>query len=158
MIANVVISAIDVLMYVVLSKAEKCMPYGELVDTTECIMLHPKCCCNQGSYNWVQLYYFLDFMIMNFANSQISGQDPNPDQRYISHTGFCSCGTFRSQYVYLKSMKSVVLWSVCCSSQTRNKPVWNVFCCTLGEIMVSYCFLCLYSILFFSSICPHSWL
>jgi len=27
MIANVVISAIDVLMYVVLSKAEKCMPY-----------------------------------------------------------------------------------------------------------------------------------
>jgi len=34
---SVDISAIDVLVYVVLSKAEKCMPYGELVDTTKCI-------------------------------------------------------------------------------------------------------------------------
>ena len=39
MIDNVVISKVDVLMYVILSKAEKHMPYGESVGTIECIML-----------------------------------------------------------------------------------------------------------------------
>jgi len=37
--ANVVISEVDSLMYVALSKAEKHVPYGELVATTERIML-----------------------------------------------------------------------------------------------------------------------
>jgi hypothetical protein len=39
MTGNVVISEVDAVMYVVLSKAEKHLPYGELLGTTECIML-----------------------------------------------------------------------------------------------------------------------
>jgi hypothetical protein len=39
MIGNVVISEVDALLYVVLSKAENCVPYGQLVGTTECVML-----------------------------------------------------------------------------------------------------------------------
>jgi hypothetical protein len=39
MIGNVVIPEVDALMYVALSKAAKHVPYGELVGTTECIML-----------------------------------------------------------------------------------------------------------------------
>jgi hypothetical protein len=37
MTGNIVRSEIDALMYVVLSKAEKHVPHGELVGTTECI-------------------------------------------------------------------------------------------------------------------------
>jgi len=36
---NVVISEVHVLTYVVLSKAEKHVPYGKLVGTTECLTL-----------------------------------------------------------------------------------------------------------------------
>jgi hypothetical protein len=39
MIDHVVISEVDALMYVVLGKAEKYVPYEKLVATTECIML-----------------------------------------------------------------------------------------------------------------------
>ena len=39
MTGNVVISDVDALMYVVPSKAEKHVPYGELVGTTECVRL-----------------------------------------------------------------------------------------------------------------------
>jgi hypothetical protein len=39
MTVNVVISEEEALVYVVLSKAEKHMPYGELVGTTECITI-----------------------------------------------------------------------------------------------------------------------
>jgi hypothetical protein len=39
MIGNVVVCYVNALMYVVLSKAEKHVPYGELVGTTECITL-----------------------------------------------------------------------------------------------------------------------
>jgi len=35
----IVISEKSALKYVVLSKAEKHVPYGELVDTTECVTL-----------------------------------------------------------------------------------------------------------------------
>jgi hypothetical protein len=38
-IGNVVISEVDAHMYVVLSKAEKHVPYGKLVSTTDCITL-----------------------------------------------------------------------------------------------------------------------
>jgi hypothetical protein len=55
MTGSVVISEVDALMYVVLSKAEKHVPYGELVDTTECIALYTKCRTNRGRYNRVQL-------------------------------------------------------------------------------------------------------
>jgi hypothetical protein len=51
MTANVIMSVIDVLMYVVLSKVEKHVPYEELVDTTECIKLCPNCRTIQGCYN-----------------------------------------------------------------------------------------------------------
>ena len=36
---NIVISKVDALMYVILSMAEKHVLYGELVGTTECVML-----------------------------------------------------------------------------------------------------------------------
>jgi hypothetical protein len=36
---NVLMSDVDARMYVVLSKAEKHVPYGELVGTTECMTL-----------------------------------------------------------------------------------------------------------------------
>jgi hypothetical protein len=39
MTANVVMSEVDALMCVVLSKAEKYVSYGELVGTTECTTL-----------------------------------------------------------------------------------------------------------------------
>jgi hypothetical protein len=56
MTGNVVTSVVDALMHVILSKAEKHMPYGELVGTTECIMLRMRCHTNQDRYNRVQLY------------------------------------------------------------------------------------------------------
>ena len=37
MISNVVVSDVNALMYVILSQAEKHVPYGELVGTTECL-------------------------------------------------------------------------------------------------------------------------
>ena len=46
MTGNVVTSEADALMYVILSKGEKHIPYGELVGTTECITLRPRCCTN----------------------------------------------------------------------------------------------------------------
>ena len=39
MTGSVIISGVDVLTYVVLSEAEKRVPYKELVGTTECITL-----------------------------------------------------------------------------------------------------------------------
>ena len=39
MTVNVVISEVDALMYAILTKAEKHVPYGELVGTTEYITL-----------------------------------------------------------------------------------------------------------------------
>jgi hypothetical protein len=39
MIGNIFVSKIDALLYVALSKAEKHVPYGELVGTGECIIL-----------------------------------------------------------------------------------------------------------------------
>jgi hypothetical protein len=38
-ISGVVISEVEALMYVVLNRAEKHEPYGDLVGTTECITL-----------------------------------------------------------------------------------------------------------------------
>jgi len=53
MIRNVVISEEDALMYVVLSKAGKHVPYGDLVGTTECLTLYTRCRINRGCYNRV---------------------------------------------------------------------------------------------------------
>jgi hypothetical protein len=39
MTGNIIISEVDALMYVVLSKAEKHVPYGELFGTTDSITL-----------------------------------------------------------------------------------------------------------------------
>jgi hypothetical protein len=43
---NSVISKVDALMYVILSTAKKHVPYGELVGTTECVMLQIMGCTN----------------------------------------------------------------------------------------------------------------
>jgi len=44
----IVISEVDALVYVVLSKAENHVPYGELCGTTECVTLYMRCRTNQG--------------------------------------------------------------------------------------------------------------
>jgi len=54
-IAGSVTSVVNALIYVVLSEAEKHVPYGESVGTTEC-MTYPWCRGNRGRYNRVQLY------------------------------------------------------------------------------------------------------
>ena len=50
---NVVISEVDALMCIVLSKAEKHVPYEELAGTTECITLQPRYRTNRDRYNRV---------------------------------------------------------------------------------------------------------
>jgi hypothetical protein len=40
MTGNVVTSEVDAVMCVVLSKATKRVPYGELIGTTECMMMY----------------------------------------------------------------------------------------------------------------------
>lgn len=47
---NGVTSEVDALMCVVLSKAWKHVPYGELVGTTECKMVCPQFRTNQGRH------------------------------------------------------------------------------------------------------------
>ena len=61
MIGNVVISEVDALTYVVLNRAEKQVPYGELVCTTDSIILQSRCRRNRGRYNRVQLYLVVYF-------------------------------------------------------------------------------------------------
>jgi hypothetical protein len=48
MTGNVVLSEVDALMYVMLSRGVNHMPYGELVGTTEHIVLHPRYSTNRG--------------------------------------------------------------------------------------------------------------
>jgi hypothetical protein len=56
MTGNVVISEVDALTYVLLSKAEKHVACGELVGTTECVTLSARCRTNRGRYKRAQLY------------------------------------------------------------------------------------------------------
>ena len=56
MMDNAVISEVDALNYVVLSKVEKHVPYGELFGNTKCITLYPRYRTNRGRFNRVQLY------------------------------------------------------------------------------------------------------
>jgi len=42
---------VDASMHVVVSKAEKHVPYRELVGTTESLALWPRCRANRGHYN-----------------------------------------------------------------------------------------------------------
>ena len=60
MSGNVVIFEVESLMHVVLSMAEKHVPYGELVGTTEHTTLYTRCRTNRGRYNKVQLYLALN--------------------------------------------------------------------------------------------------
>jgi hypothetical protein len=60
MIVNVVISETDACMNVVLSKAEKHVPYGELVGTAECVTLKLRCRTIRTHYNWLQLSFESD--------------------------------------------------------------------------------------------------
>jgi hypothetical protein len=63
MSANTVIAVVDTFIYVVLSKAEKPVLYGELIVTTECITLYPRCRTNRGRYNVVQLYFLIVIVV-----------------------------------------------------------------------------------------------
>jgi hypothetical protein len=56
MTGNVVLSEVDALMYVVLSKAEKRVSYEELFGTNECMTLYPRWRTTRDRYNRVQLY------------------------------------------------------------------------------------------------------
>jgi len=61
MIGNVILR-VDALIYVMLSKAEKYVLYGELVCATECVRLQTTCCTNQSYYNreqWYSQYFAL---------------------------------------------------------------------------------------------------
>jgi len=60
LIGNVVNSELHTPMYVIITMAEKHMPYGKLVGTTECITLYPRCHTNLGCYNWVHMYMYYD--------------------------------------------------------------------------------------------------
>jgi hypothetical protein len=53
--ANVVIFEVDARTYIILSKVEKHVPYGELGGTREYMTLYPRCRTNRGPYNRVQL-------------------------------------------------------------------------------------------------------
>jgi len=50
---SVAVSEVDALMYVVQNKAEKNMPYGDLVGTRECTILQMRCRTNRDRYNQV---------------------------------------------------------------------------------------------------------
>ena len=56
---NTVISKADALMYVILNMAKKHVPHGELVGTTECVMLQIMHHTNGDHYNRVQLYLYV---------------------------------------------------------------------------------------------------
>jgi hypothetical protein len=60
MSGNVVITEVDAFMHVVLSMAEKHVPWGELVGTTERMTLYTRCRTNWGRYNRVLLYLALN--------------------------------------------------------------------------------------------------
>jgi hypothetical protein len=54
--AHVVIAVIDACMYVLLREAEKHVLYREIIGTSECITLYPRCRRVRGRYNGVKLY------------------------------------------------------------------------------------------------------
>ena len=56
MTGNVIISEVNALMYVILSKVEEHVTYGELVGTIAGVTLQPGCRTNHSCYNRVQLY------------------------------------------------------------------------------------------------------
>ena len=53
---GIVIISEENVTYVILSKADGQVPYGESVGTKEDLMLQPGCHKNCGCYNQVQLY------------------------------------------------------------------------------------------------------
>jgi len=55
---NVVISEVDALSYVVLSKAERHLSYRELFGTRERITFYPRCRTNWGCYIRVNLLLY----------------------------------------------------------------------------------------------------
>ena len=56
-IGHVVMSAVHAAVYFALNNAEKYVPYGESLGTTECVMLYPRRRTNRGRYNRVRLYF-----------------------------------------------------------------------------------------------------
>jgi len=62
----VVISEVVAIMYVVLSKAGKHVPYRELGGGTECKTLYPTNRANRRRYNGVQLYFISG--VQKFSN------------------------------------------------------------------------------------------
>jgi hypothetical protein len=62
MTGNDVIYEVGALMYVVLSKAEKHVPYEELSATTEYLTLQTRCRTDRSRCNRGHLYMLLRFM------------------------------------------------------------------------------------------------
>jgi len=68
MMDSVAVPEVDALMYVVLNKAEKIVPYGDLLGTRECIMLQTRCCTNtivitQFNCNWTTSIPCMEFSV-----------------------------------------------------------------------------------------------
>ena len=55
-------------MYVVLSKAEKNVPYGELIGPAECLTLQTRCRTNLRRYNKVKLHLIQSLVLLTDIN------------------------------------------------------------------------------------------
>lgn len=69
MTGNVVMSEVDAPANVVLNKAEKHVPNGELVGTTDFIMLWTRWHTNQGRYHQILLYLIIKMFKFSFIYS-----------------------------------------------------------------------------------------
>ena len=62
-------SEVDAPTNVVLNKAEKYMPNGELVGTTDCTTLWMRCRTNQGHYHQIHMYLIIKMFKFSFIYS-----------------------------------------------------------------------------------------
>jgi len=69
MTGNVVMSDVVAPTNVVLNKAEKYVPNGELVGATDCITLWMRCHTNQGRYHQIHLFLIIKMFKFSFIYS-----------------------------------------------------------------------------------------
>jgi hypothetical protein len=72
-------------MYVVLSKAERHVPHGKLVGTTECIMLQTRCRANQDCYKRVQPQFHINIQSSYTSQQEHFKMGRTDDKLYIKN-------------------------------------------------------------------------